>query len=795
MRDDAIANAIAGPSSAIWCTTVHVRCESGPACKRPQARPARLAGPQPFDIRTELTPNRRSDIGTRTMRRLLLASPAFLLCMPPAVAAQQAGITLASEQATVVLSPRDTSVSASVLVTLDGVAPAEVTLRAVPLVQGQSYGFIQFPGNAGHDTIRLDSGSLICGHQPSCSVSYIVTGADTAGPYNGTIEAWRAGSKVAAAPISVVRIASGFHPVITGDQIHDGRISVDLDGSVPKTFVVTIQNPAGSSPQQFDLLACPKAPSCPSSGPPGPPEPKMLGFRPATFRLEPGATQSVSVTVRECPSLGTCAATMLLRNHASGEAMETVISVNQYQSVPWRQTGLLIAALLGSVVSVVLNNLFPTTRVKHAAREAIRRMEGQLRECPNAGNGLLDMLHAEAARLTLVLRSVSFTSSTKQADLQDIQQGTASLGQITASAHRLSLLRTEADAAVMPLGAHGAIRSKLLDAEEALSVPDIGSAAAHLDEAQAQIVLARDDAQQTALKQVLQQGIPRLLQERGKRPRLAEDAPADAPLPPLQQPTWRDPLVHHLVEQIDEDARSLDSLVARDLLDIECDFYLTDVWTEYVERKMVELNREGVPVQPADETRRQEWSRLFDCLLKCLRGCPNADQTRLLIDLIRHDTTLDDIIRALERGDGGIETSTQPGFLDPVDVAFVLTDPVLGNIAAVRRLLDYEWSFGDGSTMPPSVDHCRHYFRPPRRFPGKAHEKTYTISVTVRVPFADATPVTFTRHVTPKWARRFSVSAITNWVGFGTSAAIAVVTALARNTPPAFQASSPGPTT
>jgi hypothetical protein len=697
-------------------------------------------------------------------------------------------VALATEQVTIVLAPHDGSSTSTATVTLGAVPPAELSLRAQPLAMGDVHGLISFPDNAGHDTIGLDTASLHCAQDASCSVRFAVGGISLPGIYNGAIEAWRKGMKLASTPVSVVRPESKFHPVVTGDKLHDGRISVDIEGDVPDTFLLSVQIPAGSPPHTVELFACPQAgASCPSADAIKSaaremlPAPSSVGFRPSRFWLDAGASQAVSVTVGRCPDRNPCAATMLVRNGDDPqEAAETVISVNQYRPVAWREAWLLVVTVLGSLISVILNNLFPTNRAKDVARYAVRQVEGRLRDCPNAGNGLLDMLRAEAARLRLVLIETSFASPTKQADLLSVQQATAALTATTELAQRLSLLRVDADGTIMSIAAHTAVRGKLLDAEEALAACDTDSAKSRLDEAQALFVLARNDSDQAELRKLLAKRIPKLMEERGIRARPAANAPAGTPPPSLEQPAGRDPFVSRRVLQVDEDFKGLDDLVAQDLLDTERDFYVADVWTEYMERKLYEFDGNDAadtPAREARDARRQEWVRFSQALLKCLQRCPNADQTQVLIDLVKHDTTLEDVGRALKDGKARIEMDPQPDYLEPVDVAFVITDPVLSNIAAVRRLLSYQWSFGDGSSPPPNVDRCRHFFRRPRRNWGRRPDLAPTISVTVTVPFTDDASVPFNLKVAPRYPEHFSVSRMTDLAGFTTSAAVAIAAA------------------
>jgi hypothetical protein len=83
---------------------------------------------------------------------------------------------------------------------------------------------------------------------------------------------------------------------------------------------------------------------------------------------------------------------------------ETPIWLTEYASAASRGRWLLLFVVMGSLVSVLLNNIFPVSRTKHALRSDLRRVDEVLHDCPNAGAVLLDALSAEGKRLKLTLR-------------------------------------------------------------------------------------------------------------------------------------------------------------------------------------------------------------------------------------------------------------------------------------------------------------------------------------------------------------------------------------------------------
>jgi hypothetical protein len=708
---------------------------------------------------------------------------AALLALPAgSAAAQPALVTLGSEQATMTLPASATDTSGMIDVTLGDVPPSSVSLQAAPLTFGDRYGFVHFPAAQDHDTVTLDSAALACQAGKTCAVPFTVTGLWPPGLYQGSVAARIQGQTVASAPLRVLRLASGFHPVVNSSLIHDGVIVVDVNGSTPTRFLLTVQNPTGSPGHHFTLATClasaqRASASCGSS--------TTVSFLPPDFWLEPGAAQTVSVAVPHCPTDAPCSVNMVVGDTEDpADTTQMVISVNQHDPLSLRQFLLLVFTVFGSSVSVLLNNLFPTTRAKQAIRDDMKRAGDALRDCPNAGDALLDALGAEETRLKLVLRQISFYDSTKAASLESARQAAAALLANVALARRLSILRTDADGALLPIKIHAWLRGKLRDAEEALRAGDADSGRARLDEAQAQLTQARNDIEQAQLRQTLGADIDRLMLERGIRPKAAADAAQNAPTSSVKQRADRDPSIMVIVAQLDQDQRDYAKLSPTDLLDSERDFYVADVWTEYMERKLDEFRppaSDPARADPAREARREEWVEFSRAFLQCLRRAPNSDQTQTMLDLLRNDVSLQDVARAVSANQARIEADPQPTYLEAVDIGFVLTDPALRDVPAVRRLMSYEWSFDDGTSPPPNVDRCRHYFRPPPAdlysWFGVVAKRRYTISVKVSVPFTAAVEHAFSQDVTVRPSHSSGVSRLTGWTTFLLTAAIAVITA------------------
>jgi hypothetical protein len=709
-----------------------------------------------------------------------------------------ASATLAPDHITLAVPAPKGDVDGFLHVTINGAELANVTLRASPLTLGDNYAFVRFP-ESGSDLIRLDDKKLQCEVGKDCVVHYQVYDAWGTGTYQGSIDAYTPQGKIGTTPISAVRAASAFRPLITSDAMRDGRIVFDATND--SNFLLSVQNPVGSPPHKILLSGEPVDPTCPKSGS-GPGAP--ISFAPTEFHLDPGATQVVIASVAGCLTAGTRPVILKTVNgDEPGAWTETVISLSKYASTSMRQLSLLALVIFGSIISVLLNNIFPVNRTKAGLRNDLLRADEILRESASAGPALIDSLTAETTRLRLSLRRIHAYDSTKQAATQEAQRAVATLAAAATLTHKISLMRSKVDGAPLSIATHAAIRSKLRDAEESLLAGDSSAATDRLNEAQAKLSEATADLTQNALRAALTSDLPRLLRERGllvdargKDGQTAEPIAAVkdtvvAAEQELQQPESRHPRIKAIIEQLHRDNRDLQKLSPQELLDIERDFYVADIWTEYVEPKLNAFN------EPSFATRRPALINLSDALLECLLRNPKSDHVQVLLDLMRSEVTPDEVAAALARGEARIECDPRPKYLESVSLAFVFTNPLFNDVPAVRRLLTYSWSISDDTAPPPNVDRIRHYFRQPKlgwrslqkkptatvessvRAATMQAAETYSVTVTVGVPFtADKTYTLPARMVTPRRAAGvwWKVEPM-ELASFGVTTAIAVVTA------------------
>jgi hypothetical protein len=760
---------------------------AGEAVAAPARDPAQYSRKVTSLDRAQRPMGRKLSVGHNAGYGLVLLA---VLLFPPAYTSAQtapASATLVPDHATLAIQAPKGDANGLLHVTLNGAQLDNVTLRASPLMVGDAYAFVRFPAS-GSDLIRLDDKKLQCQANKDCMVPYEVYGAWAAGVYQGAVDAYTPQGKIGATPISAVRPVAAFRPVITSDAMHDGRIVFDATSS--NRFLLSVQNPAGSPPHKILLSGEPADPACltPGGGPGAP-----ISFAPPEFHLEPGAAQTVIATVAPCLTAGIRLAVLRTVNgDEPGAWTETVVSLSRHAPATTRQLSLLAFVILGSVVSVLLNNIFPVNRTKNGLRNDLRRADEVLRECANAGPALIDSFAAEARRLRLSLQGIHFYDATKLAVTQEAQQGVAALATAATLTRRISLMRSKVDGATMSIAAHTMIRGKIRDAEEALLAGDATAANDRLTEAQANLTEAIADAAQSILRKSLTTNLPKLMRERGvlvDHPKVqaarpdATAAPEGGPAPAaaaqlLDQPEGRHPRIKAFVEQLWQDNQDLETLTAQEMLDIERDFYVADVWTEYVEPRLKTFE------DPRLAARRPALVKLAESLLDCLLHNPKSDYVQVLLDLLCSDITPDEIAAALTRGEARIDCDPRPKYLESVNIAFVFTNPLLNDVPAAKRLLNFFWSINDDTGPPPDMDHFRHYFRQPilawsmpwRTSPSA---KTFTIAVNVRVPFADDTAFTLpSQAVTPRrttgaWWKFEPME----WASFSVTTAIAIVTA------------------
>jgi len=722
--------------------------------------------------------------GRRTISLLMV-----YLCFGPFAIAQtmKGSLTLSPDPSTLRIDARGDSNTGSLQVSPNGVALDEVTLRASPLALGESFAFVGFPDNDGKDFIRLDRPSLKCVPNPQCRISYEVYGAWGNGTYRGTIDAYNSNEKIASAPITAVRPVGAFRPIVTGDAMHDNRITFDATSA--NSFLLAVQNPAGSPPYKFlltdqpdDLATCAEPAKSSSAA--------AISFSPRLFQLEPGSTQSVIATVAGSLASGTHPSVLRItdcNDHDPVVWAETPIWLTKYTSAANREWWLLVFVVIGSLVSVLINNIFPVSRIKNGLRGDLRHVDEILRDdCPNASPALVNVLRAESKRLKLSLRQIYFWSPTKLTATPEAQKAVAALADCAAATRRISRLRSQARGATVSIRTHAQIREKLREAEEELLDGDVDAATAKANESQTKLTEAMADIEQTALKSLLTEDVSKLLKERaadatapGAQNRAADaaapgaqDRAADAAAPGAQDRATAD-LSHQLrgriqaqIDRLNRDSAGVKDMSTEEIFDLERDYYFANIWIKDVEPKLA-----------ANCAR---FAGLANDILDALAHNPKSEYVQILIDLLRCDTTPDEIAAQLKENRAQVVCDPSPKYLESVDIAFTFADPLLSDVPAARRLLSYSWTINDGTTPPPNVDRYKHYFRASFLKRIGNSKAVFDVGLCVKVPRAkEPGPYKVAaKRVTPRHAERGTWTSVPiELTSFAVVTAIAVVTA------------------
>jgi len=588
-----------------------------------------------------------------------------------------------------------------------------VTLRAQPLNSGTNVAFVQFPANADKDFISLNAPDLHCEVNQPCDVRFKVVGVRAEGSYQGAIDAYASSRKLASANLSAVRPDTLFQPTVSGDLVKNGQI--EFDATSATSFVVTVQNPSGSPWRKFVLRDCSeeRVPACaaPDSalaqvttqGKQALPE---LVYSPNTFLLGPGKSQTVlarAIALDDQPH-----PRFLQVVDADVPALEstTLVVIKRLTSTTHRAWMLLLAVLGGAGVSVILNNVFPTSRARTDVEASLRRLQDVLEGCPFISPALRDAVSAEISRNRLIVRGIRFYHFAKESALLDVQQATTTLLAVAGCAKNVSALRSQLDSAGLPARTKLAVEHTLNEAEQALVGLDYASATTKIADAAR---IATTGSQPGTLAADLAKDIKKLLQERGNS--AAGESPAvlgDQPRTPeaiaqsKQAAIDSERRVQYIadrLEQLELDLESVAAMPFAELLEVERDFYVADAWTELVE--------------PALREDKQRFKAMTDELLLCLQRNPVSDHVQLALSMIQSSLTPADLNVALEKANGYIDCNDFPRYLDAIDCRFVFSDPCIQSVPAARRIVMYKWEFDDASEPPENFERCRHYFAPP----------------------------------------------------------------------------------
>jgi hypothetical protein len=150
--------------------------------------------------------------------------------------------------------------------------------------------------------------------------------------------------------------------------MHGDRFVVDA--TTRREFLLAVHSPQGARPGEFVLT---------SSGDPSPAcNPAPLTFSPARFHLEPGGSQTVIATVQNCVQTGEHYLVLHIGGTDDGGGLDTVVDATVHPA--GRTWTLLLYVIFGSLVSVMLNNIFPVSRARTALRSSLRQVSDTLED-------------------------------------------------------------------------------------------------------------------------------------------------------------------------------------------------------------------------------------------------------------------------------------------------------------------------------------------------------------------------------------------------------------------------------
>ena len=208
------------------------------------------------------------------------------------------------------------------------------------------------------------------------------------------------------------------------------------------------------------------------------------------------------------------------------------------------------------------------------------------------------------------------------------------------------------------------------------------------------------------------------------------------------------------VAQLEVDRLLLGNMNIPELLAIERDFYIADMWTDVVEFAM--------KIAP------DHFDPIIDPLRSQLEAAPASAPTQALIALLRSNLAPEDIDTALRAGEARIVADPFVRYLDLIDFDFEFTNPALNAVRAAAQFPDYQWEFDDRTTAPDEGSRCKHFFWLPGRrqrawwWLTRQSLRTHLVKIHVTVPFTSSPTYTFKQVLTmrrPK-ARASSVGAM-----------------------------------
>lgn len=647
------------------------------------------------------------------------------------------------------------------IITAEGIDVTSLQLRSKPLVLGTNRAFVQFNDRAVGESISLDDAKLQCKPRDTCKVEYRVSGVLARGEYIGTVEAFTKATKHQTATITALLPDPGFLPTISGEWFKNGRL--EFDSASQKSFRIRLSSPVGSPFRQYRLSGSVERQTDVSwigklesmffsrvvekrSLP--------LGFEPANVELDSNGTRSVVVSSVEELEAGSYIGAVTLVD-ISEPTLSMAVDVVMTVTAPerWRRFYLFGWTLTGALISVLLNNILPLARSKGEKMELLRSFEGRVRQCSAVGPNLRAGLLAEVRRLWLLANEISFYDFRKTVRLDEIKKSIEVLDTLIRSAEEINLIRANMEKAIQPISVLLEVGIGLGQAEDALLQSDNTRARSYIDNASKQLDAAPSLEN---LRLGLKRDIGKLLKERPNGG-VAVDLSAEAigrshhdleSAVRSAVEAGRPREIAGKVAQIEVDQMTLGDATLAELLAIERDFYVAEVWTNVIE---FALNYNDETDRFGEQVKRY--------LCECLVTSPVSQQTQGLLSLVRVGISPLDINEALRCGAGRIVCELKPRYHDLVRFEFTFLDQALAGVPSARKVCSFQWSFDDDTTPGEDGEACRHFFLPVKdrgrwsSWPWQL-KRAQEVRVSVAIPFGELwaqtilAPYVFTQRLT-----------------------------------------------
>jgi hypothetical protein len=420
----------------------------------------------------------------------LAASAANAPPKPPPVTAAAAATLIPASQSISLKAPRDIA-KGFVTILVSGHTWAQLTLTSQPLKLGAYVASMQFSALGGATRTQLDDPRLHCTADSTCRVDFEITDAKARGTYSGSMDLDVGAEHLATATINLLIPAVGPPPVLASNYLKDDTL--DFDATKDDSFFVSITNGVGSPSRSLRFLAAPanrvaatslydrlhQAVSCvaPANGPP-------VAFYPPSVLLDEGASRQVRVEVPPCLQTGSYKSVLEVIDADDGSVIASKeLKVSKSEPESWRRWALLFWVVFGATLSVALNNAFPLRRARADRFEELSQAKAKLAGCGSIGSALKGALRSEGQRLWLLIDSVSFVNTRKDAILTEAEQGVSALAQLAAVAESVNSLRAETSELALPIRTLLIIAEHLRAAEDALMRSDVPGAQARVSAA------------------------------------------------------------------------------------------------------------------------------------------------------------------------------------------------------------------------------------------------------------------------------------------------------------------------